>query len=86
MKWPAPGTVTTRAPGIASASSATMSWKLAGLFAPRPGLSVVAAGQTYTTLSGPELYHLLTVDLGWTPEQHQKWLTRLLDTELLGPA
>ena len=52
----------------------------------RPGLSITKAGQTYSTLTGPELYHLLTVDLGWTPEQHRSWLTRLLEIELLGSA
>jgi len=52
----------------------------------RPGLSVTEAGQTYSTLTGPEIYHLQTIDLGWTPKQHQAWLTRLLEAELLGPA
>jgi AcrR family transcriptional regulator len=51
----------------------------------RPGLSVSEAGQTYSTLTGPELYHLHTVDLGWKPPRHQAWLTRLLESELLGP-
>ena len=51
----------------------------------RPGLSVTEAGQAYSTLTGPELYHLQTVDLGWTPKQHQTWLTRLLEAEFLGP-
>lgn len=50
----------------------------------RPGLSVTEAGQCYSTLTGPELYHLLTVDLGWPPERHREWLTRLLEVELLG--
>jgi AcrR family transcriptional regulator len=52
----------------------------------RRGLSVTEAGQSYSTLTGPELYFLHTVDLGWTTEQHRKWLTRLLEAELLGPA
>jgi AcrR family transcriptional regulator len=51
----------------------------------RPGISVIEAGQTYSTLTGPELYHLHTADLGWTSRQHQAWLTRLLESELLGP-
>ena len=50
-----------------------------------PGLSVDAAGQRYCVLASPELYYLLTVELGWTPDQHQEWLTHLLATELLGP-
>jgi hypothetical protein len=32
----------------------------------RPGLSVAEAGQRYCALASPELYHLLTVELGWT--------------------
>ena len=51
----------------------------------RPGLSVEQAGQRYCVLASPELYHLLTVELGWTPDQHRSWLTDLLTTELLAP-
>ena len=51
----------------------------------RPGLSVDQAGQRYCVLASPELYYLLTVDLGWTPDQHGSWLTELLTTELLAP-
>ena len=50
-----------------------------------PGLSVEQAGQRYCVLASPELYHLLTVELGWTADQHKRWLTDLLRTELLGP-
>lgn len=50
----------------------------------RAGLSVDEAGQRYCVLAGPELYHLLTVELGWTADQHERWLTELLKTELLG--
>jgi AcrR family transcriptional regulator len=49
----------------------------------RPGLSVSEAGQRYCALTSPELYHLLTVEIGWTAARHRKWLTRLLETELL---
>lgn len=51
----------------------------------RAGLSVDQAGQRYCVLASPELYYLLTVELGWTPDQHRSWLTDLLKTELLGP-
>lgn len=51
----------------------------------RRGLSVAEAGQRYCALTSPELYHTLTVEFGWTAEQHEKWLTDLLETELLGP-
>jgi AcrR family transcriptional regulator len=50
----------------------------------RPGLSVAEAGQRYCALASPELYHVLTVEFGWSPEQHQRWLTDLLRVELLG--
>jgi AcrR family transcriptional regulator len=51
----------------------------------REGLSVSEAGQRYCALTSPELYYLVTVEFGWTAEQHRKWLTDLLETELLGP-
>ena len=50
----------------------------------RAGLSVDEAGQRYVVLAGPEVYHLLTVELGWSAAQHRTWLTELLTTELLG--
>jgi AcrR family transcriptional regulator len=50
----------------------------------RAGLTVEEAGQRYCVLASPELYYLLTVDLGWTGDQHRRWLTELLTTELLG--
>jgi AcrR family transcriptional regulator len=49
----------------------------------RPGLSVEAAGERFGVLASPELYYLLTVELGWTAEQHRAWVTELLRTELL---
>ena len=52
----------------------------------RPGLSAEQAGQRYCVLASPELYHLLTVELGWTPDAHRAWLTELLKAELLGGA
>jgi AcrR family transcriptional regulator len=51
----------------------------------RPELSVEQAGQRYCVLASPELYHLLTVEFGWTADQHRRWLTDLLKTELLEP-
>jgi AcrR family transcriptional regulator len=50
----------------------------------RPGLSAAEAGQRYCALAGPELYHVVTAELGWTPDQHRAWLTDLLAGELLG--
>jgi AcrR family transcriptional regulator len=51
----------------------------------RAGLSVDQAGQRYCVLASPELYYLLTAELGWTADQHRSWLTDLLKTELLAP-
>jgi AcrR family transcriptional regulator len=48
-------------------------------------LSVGEAGQRYCVLASPELYYLLTVELGWAANEHRKWLTELLKTELLAP-
>ena len=50
----------------------------------RPGLSVEGAGQRYCALTSPELYYQLTVEFGWTADQHRSWLTELLTVELLG--
>jgi hypothetical protein len=46
---------------------------------------VVEAGQRYCALVSPELYYLLTVELGWTADRHRTWLVDLLATELLAP-
>jgi len=48
------------------------------------GLSVAEAGERYCALASPDLYHVLTVELRWTADHHQDWLTNLLHTELLG--
>jgi hypothetical protein len=50
----------------------------------RPGLSVADAAQRYCALASAELYHTLTVELGWTVDAHRAWLTSLLHGELLG--
>jgi AcrR family transcriptional regulator len=50
----------------------------------RPGLTAEQAGERYCVLASPDLYYLLTVELGWTADQHQSWLTELLQRELLG--
>ncbi|GEL19578.1 TetR/AcrR family transcriptional regulator [Pseudonocardia asaccharolytica] len=51
----------------------------------RAGLSVEQAGERACALMSPEMHHLLTVGLGWTPEQHREWLCQLIVAELLGP-
>jgi AcrR family transcriptional regulator len=49
----------------------------------RPGLSVEEAGERYCVLASPELYHVVTVELGWTADQHRDWLAALVHTDLL---
>ena len=51
----------------------------------RSGVSVAEAAERYCALASPELYYLLTVELAWTADHHNAWLTQLLRTELLGP-
>jgi AcrR family transcriptional regulator len=48
-------------------------------------LAVSEAGERYCALASPELYHLLTAELGWSADRHRAWLTDLMTTELLGP-
>ena len=48
------------------------------------GLSWKQASERLAGLASPELYHLLTVELGWTPRQHRDWLVGVVDTEVLG--
>ena len=43
------------------------------------------AGQRYCASTSAELYYLLTVGFGWPADQHRKWLTELLETEVLRP-
>ncbi len=50
----------------------------------KAGLPVTEAGERFCALASPDLYHLLTIELHWTADHHQTWLTKLLHTELLG--
>ena len=50
----------------------------------RPELSVEQASQRYVVPASPELYYLLTAELGWTPDEHRAWLVELLRVDLLG--
>ena len=52
----------------------------------RPGLSVEEAGQRYCALASPDLYHLLTGEMGWDPDSFRRWLAELVRTDLLGPS
>ena len=50
----------------------------------RDGLTLSEAADRYTALTSPELHHLCIEDLGWTLEQHERWLLELAQRELLG--
>lgn len=51
----------------------------------KPGLTIEDAGQRYAAMASPELFHLLTVEVGWTHERYQQWVTQLLESDLLAP-
>jgi AcrR family transcriptional regulator len=51
----------------------------------RPGLTIKLAAQRLGALQSPELYHLVTVELGWTADQYRDWLAALSEADLLGP-
>jgi AcrR family transcriptional regulator len=51
----------------------------------RPALTIKLAAQRFGALQSPELYHLVTVELGWTANQYRDWLAALAETDLLGP-
>lgn len=50
----------------------------------RNGLTLSEAADRYTALSSPELHHLCIQNLGWTLDQHERWLFELAERELLG--
>jgi AcrR family transcriptional regulator len=49
-----------------------------------PGLTLAAAADQYCALSSPELYHVCTVDLGWSAKKHELWLGGMAESALLG--
>lgn len=49
----------------------------------RDGLDQKRAGETVWALTSPELFNLLTVELGWTKERYSEWLSELLTRALL---
>ena len=50
----------------------------------RRGLTANQAVEHFAGLTSPELYYLLTVDLGWSPKQHEDWLAEVVERDLLG--
>jgi AcrR family transcriptional regulator len=49
----------------------------------RPGLRERDAADLVHALMSPELYRLLVVDRGWSPERYEKWLAGILADQLL---
>ena len=49
----------------------------------RPGLRERDAGDVIHALASPEVYGLLVFDRGWTGERYEKWLTSILNDQLL---
>jgi len=50
----------------------------------RAGLTQRAAADIVYTVLSPEVYRILTVERGWTEEQHEAWVARTLRAQLLG--
>ena len=47
------------------------------------GVSVLEAADRYSALLSPDLYHLITAELGWPPDRYRNWVTSLLIADLL---
>jgi len=50
----------------------------------RPGLDETTAADVVWVLNDPVHYDMLVRVRGWSDEQFQAWLTRALETELVG--
>jgi AcrR family transcriptional regulator len=51
----------------------------------RAGVDRTMAADVVWALIDPGLYHLLVVEMGWTPAQFQTWLAETVKAQLLGP-
>ena len=51
----------------------------------RPGLDVERATDILWTLNHPNLWQLLVVERGWTPEEHEQWFADTACDQLLRP-
>jgi AcrR family transcriptional regulator len=51
----------------------------------RRGLDADTAADILWTLNHPDVYVLLVVERGWTLDEHEEWLARVLARELLEP-
>lgn len=52
----------------------------------RPGLRERDAADLVHALMSPELYRLLVIDRGWTPERYEQWLAGTLVDQLISPS
>ncbi len=59
---------------------------LAGAGALRPGLRERDAADVVYALMSPEMYRLLVLDRGWSPQRYERWLTGTLIDCLLPPS
>ncbi len=59
-----------------------MARALAGAGALRPGVRERDATDVIHALMSPELYRLLVVDRGWSPDRYERWLTETLSDQL----
>lgn len=50
----------------------------------RPGLSKAEAVDLLWVLHGPELFHLLTVECGWSTDRYETWLADAFCEQILG--
>lgn len=60
--------------------------RLADLGALAAGLSADRAADITYTLLSPEMYHLLTIERGWTPADWEAWTRQMLTNALLAGA
>ncbi|ABW12426.1 transcriptional regulator, TetR family [Parafrankia sp. EAN1pec] len=56
---------------------------LAQLGVLRPGLTVRRASDLLWALTAPELFHRLTADRGWTPDEFEDWIVRAMADAVL---
>ncbi len=47
------------------------------------GLTLAKARDIFWAFTGRDLYHMLTIERGWTSDEYEKWLTELLIKSLL---
>jgi AcrR family transcriptional regulator len=66
------------------ANQATVVQALKARHALRHGLSAERATDIVWTLNHPDVWQLLVVHCGWTPEAYQKWLAETFCAQLLG--